>query len=179
MLTSRETSPKALQLNRSNGCTFCAAAFLLLVFSGIVPCPAQDKTAWQAAVLVSAPERVRGMPGIGLNSIPGYAGRYSFVTEKTEAEKNGKKVTVYFTAAEMPVFGSWQPFDAGQNRAYRAGRGVCVYLHGEKWAVFIDFGDEPSVDNLFVERFLNQMVFFVKDEAAFLSSSFPAVIELQ
>ncbi len=132
------------------------------------------------AFLESGPVSWSGMPGIGLNSIPGYKGVYMLSATKRGASSETAltPVDVYFTQTSVPVFSSWKTLTLSPNTIYETESGfVYIYKYLESWTFFIDFKIKENINLSFAENIVKQMIYFVKDGSNFINTSFPAVVE--
>ena len=132
------------------------------------------------AFLFSGPFSCDGMPGIGLNSLPGYYGIYIFPGKKADSDldSNHASLTVYFCQKKIPVFGSWKKVSANPNTIYETdSETIYIYSHSENWTFFIDFHIKENINLSFAENIVKQMIYFVKDGSNFINTSFPAVID--
>ena len=133
--------------------------------------------------LQSGPLPCAGMPGIGLNSIPGYSGIYIFPEKKADISselgyQEHASFTVYFSEKAIPVFSSWKKVATYPNTIYETeSETIYIYIHSENWTFFIDFHIKENISLSFVENIVKQMIYFAKDGSTFVNASFPAIID--
>lgn len=120
------------------------------------------------------PEKQIGMPGPGGENIEGFKGVY--LLEKGEGQTCS--VNVYFSDETPISLEGWNLYKiSGFNNVYSASPLLFFYNSNGKWSLFIEFEKEEDVEDVFIEKIITQMVFFVKEASDFMDSSFPAVLQ--
>lgn len=136
--------------------------------------PAADQPE-DKAILLSGPERKRGIDILPPNVIEYFHGVYSF---------QGEKVRVQFTREEVVPLSGWQQDRCGDYPLFRlpqaADGSVFFYQSPDKtWSVFIKIPVQTEDHCVFITRFLDRLIYFLGVSRGDDPAQFPAVLELQ
>jgi hypothetical protein len=127
------------------------------------------------SILLSGPERSRGIDVLPPNVIEHYHGVYWF---------QGEKVRVQLTREEVVPLSGWEQARCGDYplfRLPRAADGNTLFYQnpGGAWSVFITIPDEIEDTCLFMSRFIERLIYFMGVSRGGDPAPFPAVLELQ
>jgi len=125
-------------------------------------------------ILLSGPERSRGLDVLPPNVIEYYHGVYSF---------QGEKVRVQFTREEVVPLSGWEQDRCGDYPLFRlpqaADGNVFFYQNPDgAWSVFFKIPDTIEDHCLFISRFIERLIYFMGVSRGGDPAPFPAVIEL-
>ena len=122
------------------------------------------------AYLLEGPLLTEGVPGIGENVIPCYKGIYQL---------DDKKIEVFYSTEDIPVFTGWKKLSGEKYSFYRVSDNVLCYVNKDKWSLFISYEAEDDSVYSVADELVKSMLFFAKTEEFFKVSSFPAIINIK
>ncbi len=166
--------------------TVCAFAAVFLLFAG---CSGREEAARiddapggshadvpdDKAVLLSGPEKKRGIDVFPPNVIDYFHGVYSF---------HGENVRVQFTREEIVPLTGWEQERCGDYPLFllpEAADGRVFFYQGPEttWSVFIKIPAHIEDHCVFISRFLDRLIYFIGVSRGDEPAPFPAVLQLQ